>query len=139
MQSQETATGGGGKPKDINTDGLCLLSLDRGDAVNPCEIFDLIGGTSTGGLIAIMLGRLEMDGEQCISAYRRMMRTVFEDPKWVKLGLRGNIKPTFDSNKLKEAISKVINGCGFKETDQFKTSGCKLFVCATTHETTWIT
>jgi len=26
----------------------------------PCEYFELIGGTSTGGLIAIMLGRLRM-------------------------------------------------------------------------------
>lgn len=26
----------------------------------PCEFFDLIGGTSTGGLIALMLGRLRM-------------------------------------------------------------------------------
>ena len=28
--------------------------------IRPCQIFDLICGTSTGGLIAIMLGRLEM-------------------------------------------------------------------------------
>ena len=28
--------------------------------VKPCEYFDLIGGTSTGGLIAIMLGILGM-------------------------------------------------------------------------------
>jgi patatin-like phospholipase/acyl hydrolase len=26
----------------------------------PCQYFDLMGGTSTGGLIAIMLGRLHM-------------------------------------------------------------------------------
>ena len=30
------------------------------EIVRPCELFDLIYGTSTGGLIAIMLGRLEM-------------------------------------------------------------------------------
>ena len=28
--------------------------------LRPCQFFDLICGTSTGGLIAIMLGRLEM-------------------------------------------------------------------------------
>ena len=28
--------------------------------VRPCDVFDLICGTSTGGLIALMLGRLEM-------------------------------------------------------------------------------
>jgi patatin-like phospholipase/acyl hydrolase len=26
----------------------------------PCDVFDMICGTSTGGLIALMLGRLEM-------------------------------------------------------------------------------
>jgi patatin-like phospholipase/acyl hydrolase len=30
--------------------------------LRPCDIFDLICGTSTGGLIALMLGRLEMVG-----------------------------------------------------------------------------
>jgi patatin-like phospholipase/acyl hydrolase len=28
--------------------------------LRPCNVFDLICGTSTGGLIALMLGRLEM-------------------------------------------------------------------------------
>ena len=30
------------------------------DTPKPCEVFDLICGTSTGGLIAIMLGLLDM-------------------------------------------------------------------------------
>jgi patatin-like phospholipase/acyl hydrolase len=33
---------------------------DDGKLPRPCEYFDLICGTSTGGLIAIMLGRLRM-------------------------------------------------------------------------------
>ena len=34
--------------------------VEATDVVKPAEYFDLIGGTSTGGLIAIMLGTLGM-------------------------------------------------------------------------------
>jgi len=34
--------------------------VEATEVVRPCEYFDLIGGTSTGGLIAIMLGTLGM-------------------------------------------------------------------------------
>ncbi|KAM3069549.1 hypothetical protein ACMFMF_008766 [Clarireedia jacksonii] len=43
----------------------------------PCEFFDMICGTSTGGLIAIMLGRLEMSVDECIEAFTSMMDIVF--------------------------------------------------------------
>jgi patatin-like phospholipase/acyl hydrolase len=33
--------------------------------IRPCNVFDLICGTSTGGLIALMLGRLEMVPPTC--------------------------------------------------------------------------
>lgn len=45
----------------------------------PADIFDLIGGTSTGGLIAIMLGRLQMDVDECISAYTDLTKVVFNE------------------------------------------------------------
>lgn len=32
-------------------------------------------------LIAIMLGRLEMDVDECVTAYIRLMKTVFETKK----------------------------------------------------------
>jgi patatin-like phospholipase/acyl hydrolase len=74
--AQTLATTSGGEPNPLDTTGLCLLSLDGGgvrglstlyilkglmtqlnhqrqskglDHVKPCEVFDLIGGTSTGG------------------------------------------------------------------------------------------
>jgi patatin-like phospholipase/acyl hydrolase len=76
--AQRLATQQGGEPNQLDTRGLCLLSLDGGGvrglstlyilkglmdglnhernihnlvALKPCEVFDLIGGTSTGGYV----------------------------------------------------------------------------------------
>ncbi|KAG8787545.1 hypothetical protein FRC12_015468 [Ceratobasidium sp. 428] len=85
---------------DLNMHRLSILSLDGGgvrglssllilqavmskvkgpneEPVQPYECFDLIAGTSTGGLIAIMLGRLKMTVEQCIGRYERLAKDVF--------------------------------------------------------------
>ncbi|KAI4172507.1 MAG: hypothetical protein LQ343_003501 [Gyalolechia ehrenbergii] len=46
----------------------------------PCHYFDYIGGSSTGGLIAIMLGRLRMTVDECLEAYKGLSAKVFEKP-----------------------------------------------------------
>ncbi|KAJ5090363.1 FabD/lysophospholipase-like protein [Penicillium argentinense] len=154
-----------GEPNPLDSTGLCLLSLDGGgvrglstlyilkglmDRLNkerpegspakkPCEVFDLIGGTSTGGLIAIMLGRLEMDVDKCIMAYIKLMKRIFCKPSKRGLSsLLGKIKPKFDANKLEGAINEVINNCGAKPTDLFNDQAdrsCRVFVCSITQET----
>ncbi|KAH8930542.1 FabD/lysophospholipase-like protein, partial [Atractiella rhizophila] len=45
----------------------------------PCDVFDLICGTSTGGWIALMLGRLGMTVRECICAYEQIVHHVFSD------------------------------------------------------------
>ncbi|CAG8393837.1 unnamed protein product [Penicillium salamii] len=162
---QQEATVQGGDPDPVDSTGLCLLSLDGGgvrglstlyilkglmDRLNqkrpkgsparkPCEVFDLIGGTSTGGLIAIMLGRLEMDVDECIAAYIKLMKEIFGKPS--KRGLSklfGKIKPQFDASKLEGAINEVTNSCGAKTTDLFNDEAnrnCRVFVCSITQET----
>jgi pimeloyl-ACP methyl ester carboxylesterase len=51
----------------------------------PCDYFDLIGGTSTGGLLAIMLGRLEMNTRECISTYRTLAKKKFWRSPWIDM------------------------------------------------------
>ncbi|KAL8680671.1 MAG: hypothetical protein Q9186_003156 [Xanthomendoza sp. 1 TL-2023] len=50
------------------------------DTYRPCHYFDYIAGSSTGGLIAIMLGRLRMTVDQCLDAYKSLSAKVFEKP-----------------------------------------------------------
>ncbi len=113
----------------------------------PCELFDLIGGTSTGGLvtcaagskgrslkgfriIAIMLGRLEMDVDQCIEAYSTMMGQIF-GKKSLSLDWRGRIKGRYDTQKLAESIELTMNSLGFPK-DEVLNDGkerlCRVYV-----------
>ncbi|GAW26599.1 putative patatin-like phospholipase [Rosellinia necatrix] len=116
---------------------LCLLSLDgggvrglsslyilrcimvkmnaerqkRGESdAKPCEVFDLIGGTSTGGLIAILLGRLEMNVDECLTVFKDAMCEIFgRRVHSAKFKLRnGQLQHGFSPDKLKEAIQKAL-------------------------------
>ncbi|OQN99842.1 hypothetical protein B0A48_14612 [Cryoendolithus antarcticus] len=78
----------------------------RNEIPRPADYFDLIVGTGTGGLIAIMLGRLRLDIDTCKDVYVRMTRRVFESDKTI-----GGIpyKSTlFKASKLEEAIRDCV-------------------------------
>ncbi|KAK3942902.1 hypothetical protein QBC46DRAFT_379056 [Diplogelasinospora grovesii] len=107
----------------------------------PCDVFDYIAGTSTGGLIAIMLGRLRMDVQTCIDSYMELSRQVF-NPR-IGMGrfarilqsLTGNA--AFDHNALEEAIKGVVRDVLGDENAPFleKNPKCKVFVCASMSNT----
>src|SRR3954447_656820 len=72
----------------------------------PCDHFDLIIGTGTGGLIALMLGRLRLDLETCKEVYVRMTRKVFETDKTIAgIPYRSTL---FKASKLEEAIKECV-------------------------------
>ncbi|EMD96381.1 hypothetical protein COCC4DRAFT_155187 [Bipolaris maydis ATCC 48331] len=162
--AQRVATQHGGEPNPLDTTGLCLLSLDGGGVrglstlyilksimdrlsreleknppLKPCEVFDLIGGTSTGGLIAIMLGRLEMSVDECIDAYSELAADVFgEKLHRLPVTIRGAVQPRFDSARLESAIRKVVAKGGASETALFNDGterGCRTFVCSIDRDT----
>ncbi|KAL2886901.1 FabD/lysophospholipase-like protein [Ceratocystis lukuohia] len=71
----------------------------------PSQIFSLIGGTGTGGIIAIMLGRLGMTVRQAIEAYKKLIKTA-PAPKLTKAG---NLSPgCFSASDLEKAIKEMV-------------------------------
>ncbi|KAJ5808734.1 hypothetical protein N7474_010003 [Penicillium riverlandense] len=73
----------------------------------PCDYFDLIGGTSTGGIIAIMLGRLGMTVDECIRAYRKVAQQAFT-PKRSASFLPAPPKGAFSAQALESAIKQTV-------------------------------
>lgn len=80
-------------------------------------------------LIAIMLGRLEMDVDECISEYNKLMKAVFEEKSSrFPVGWTGRVKAQFDSKRLSSAIEEVIQSKGTSTVDAFsdgKLRGCR--------------
>ncbi|KAJ5729684.1 Acyl transferase/acyl hydrolase/lysophospholipase [Penicillium malachiteum] len=90
-----------------------------------------------------MLGRLEMDVDECIEAYRELMESVFsEKSRRIALDWSGNIKAQYDSQKLRAAIENVIVRAGVSP-DALMNDGnsrrCRVFVCTTSKETLEVT
>ncbi|OJJ50505.1 hypothetical protein ASPZODRAFT_55806, partial [Penicilliopsis zonata CBS 506.65] len=78
----------------------------REEIPKPCDYFDLIAGTGTGGLIALMLGRLRLDLETCKDVYVRMTKKVFETDKTIAgIPYRSTL---FKASKLEEAIRECV-------------------------------
>ncbi|ORY00592.1 acyl transferase/acyl hydrolase/lysophospholipase [Clohesyomyces aquaticus] len=87
--------------------------------LKPCDYFDLIGGTSTGGIIAILLSRLRLDCKQCISIYSKLAEQIFKHDKSIKLF--GVKVPTgasrFSGVVLEKAIKSALVELGYSENE----------------------
>ncbi|KAL5635601.1 hypothetical protein ACGC1H_004414 [Rhizoctonia solani] len=151
-----------GSFQDIESRGMRLLSLDGGgirglssllileeimgrvkrdeglpETPRPCNYFDLIGGTGTGGLIAIMLGRLRMSVSDAIEAYVKLSDRIFSQYKhrWQE----GKFKASLLEGAIKEIVSEQSSSDG-EDTRMFdpllqgnsQSKGCRTFVCAST-------
>ena len=99
----------------------------------PCDIFDLIAGTSTGGLIAVMLGRLHMSVDECITMYENLGKEVFG--KRLIGGQFGRIirgmtsSPFYDIEALQAQVKKVLKEKGIALDEVFVESNnpiCKV-------------
>ncbi len=67
-------------------------------------------------IIAIMLGRLEMDVDECIKTYTSMFETIF-GKKGLPINIWGNIKGRFNSTVLEDCIRKILKERGLSEIE----------------------
>jgi len=85
-------------------------------------------------LIAIMLGRLHMDIDECIAKYELLTDSIFH-PKRSKVNVfkKGKdlwkLDGSFDSEKLEQEIRNVIKNAGEDENGRFieETPQCKMY------------
>ncbi|KAJ7657036.1 acyl transferase/acyl hydrolase/lysophospholipase, partial [Mycena rosella] len=90
--------------------------LRRDAKPSPCEYFELIGGSGTGGIIALMLGRLRMSIEEAISAYEKLRPQS-------KFGVTDEFQATAFVEVLKDIFKQ-------EPLKDFRPDACKTFVCA---------
>ncbi|KAF8593831.1 FabD/lysophospholipase-like protein [Ceratobasidium sp. AG-I] len=92
--------------------GLSSLLILRGvmvkvighdkEPIYPWKYFKIICGTSTGGLIALMLGRLRMSIDEAIAAYEKLGEEIFSPKKW--WWKEGRYKAT----NLERAVKRIV-------------------------------
>uniref|UniRef100_D8QBE3 PNPLA domain-containing protein n=1 Tax=Schizophyllum commune (strain H4-8 / FGSC 9210) TaxID=578458 RepID=D8QBE3_SCHCM len=94
----------------------------------PCEYFDLIAGSGTGGLIALLLGRLRLSMDDAIECYTRVVERVFLRTKAAK----------FRDAPFEEVLKEICNRFGNgSDTQMLAERGprCNTFVCVQKQDT----
>ncbi|KAK4151190.1 hypothetical protein C8A00DRAFT_17376 [Chaetomidium leptoderma] len=93
----------------------------------PCEFFHMIAGTSTGGLMAIMLGRLRMSTEEALQEYDNCSAKIFAS----KNKKTWSISERFQATALQEAVEGIVKqrGRGERMRDPENPPKGKVVVC----------
>lgn len=100
----------------------------------PCHYFDYIAGTSTGGLSAIMLGRLRMSVDSTLEEYKQLSAKVFEKPS---SRLRRSLA-NYSSASRRETLTNIFHALRPAQPspeeryDQFSSDSfrCRTMVCS---------
>jgi hypothetical protein len=93
-----------------------IPGVDPSEKLYPHKYFDLIGGTSTGGLVAVMLGRLGMDIQAAIEKYQELGPTIFGQDRGTFLGVV--VKGAhFDCKPFEDALAKWVEDQPMLDSD----------------------
>ncbi|KAG8746892.1 hypothetical protein FRC12_014188 [Ceratobasidium sp. 428] len=95
------------------------------------KLFKMMAGTGTGGLIACMLVLLGLDIDQAITAYSKLVESVFSEKKSISMSGSG----TFKAGKLEEELKNMVREATGDEDalmmrTQHNEDDCKVMVFA---------
>ena len=107
------------------------------DVPRPCDVFDLIGGTSTGGLIAILLGRLQLTVSEAQEEYAVLSERIFGKKKGS--GHHGQYSAAVFEKEVQKVVVKYGHRAGAADTElklldqRSQPTGCRVCVYLIPH------
>lgn len=115
------------------------INPDSNEPCLPVDFFELAAGTSTGGIIGIMLFRLRMSADEACRQYYKIAKQVFSPKLWgwniswmpgasyVNNGKLLFTSTRFDAEPLRQAVDDVVAKFGLDENDKQKKRHAPLF------------
>lgn len=79
----------------------------RDEPITPKEVFDVIVGTSTGGLIALMLVKLNLSIDECIDQYKLLSRAIFRKAHPVGKWTGGFVKERYSGELVRKFVVQL--------------------------------
>ena len=83
--------------------------------LRPQDVFQLAAGTSTGGLIALMLGKMGMTVDECITQYEGLSKVVFGKSHLRGKFTKGLATTRYSGTNLRNCIRKLLQSRGLDE------------------------
>ncbi|KZT39524.1 FabD/lysophospholipase-like protein [Sistotremastrum suecicum HHB10207 ss-3] len=105
---------------------LQRLDYNTGSRTKPCDIFDMIGGSGMGGVLALFLGRLGLSIDDALLEYATFVSTAF-DTKRNPLSVGAN---KFSTKNFEQGIKDVIAKYSPVNPNLACDAKCRTFVCA---------
>ena len=85
----------------------------NGETLRPHDVFQFVAGTSTGGLIAIMLGKLGMSVEDCIQEYHDLSKEIFGKGHFRGKWSKGLARSRYSGKRLRDCVRDLLERKNF--------------------------
>jgi patatin-like phospholipase/acyl hydrolase len=97
---------------------LILAEFERRSGRRAAELFDLIAGTSTGGILACALAKPDaLSAERLVDLYRQEGPKIFDRTVWQRIhSIEGLADEKYDDEGLEEALGRYLGETRLRDT-----------------------